>query len=323
MPGCKQSSPKNLSVRGLSALAITSTFFVLSAQAHYPTMAQLARFQSGLLHGSAPFTSKGSASIGKVKVGTALTWVGPSKYQLVLTGVPSSFFVSSESSSPTWSLTRDGKTCVIKTDMLTVNCPAPNFWAVIELSGQPDLAAKALTAGGFLNETDGIYKETNSKDLVTTPGALSATSSDIKNKRLRLNVGSNGSVPVAVVEIRGEKFQTGSDTAGDDNPLIQYDQTFLAPLLARWKLDGDVLTLKAVSDIETGRKHPRYTYVLSSRLDVLSNSQVIASFSRQEPVPAPSKAWVGAPRAISDVTALKNVLSPEGKQFLQALLLTH
>jgi hypothetical protein len=133
-------------------------------------------------------------------------------------------------------------------------------------------------------------------------------------------VGTNGTKPVAVLEVLG---RDADGEKNEETPLIQFDQTFLSPLFARYQQDGELFSIRAISDLETRRDRPRFTHVVASRLEVAGGGKALATFIREEPEqlekPSPTK----APQTITDISALKRTLSLQGQAFLSALLATH
>ncbi len=294
-------------LRFLALIACLSTF----ASAKVPDAGQIIRFQPVLLRGQKAFISKGTASNGKFRAPLLLQWWEPGNYQLTISELPPRFF-KSENKSSAITLIRQAKGCVIKTSEVLVSCKEPGFWASLELSGRSDLIAKELVEAKFFSSSDGVYSETDSRDA--KPVA--------KNKRVFPAVGSNGAKPVAVLEVRGPELS--KDPNGDDYPVIQFSPTFLSPLMARFKLGGDLYSIQATSDLETRHGHTRYSYVLANRLDVFSNKALIATFTRGEPIVSQkSVAPKELPRAITDQVALEESLTTEGQAFLKALVLTH
>jgi hypothetical protein len=282
-----------------------------AASAHVPKTGQVARFQPNVLRNGKPFQTTGTVFAPHGKAGYKLEWYAPGRYQVTLTAIPASAYAT-ESPAPSWTLDRDRKLCTIKTDRLVVNCPAATSWSLIELGGLPDSAAKALKDEGFFSDADVAWTETDGRD----PKEL-----ETKDRRVKIALASNGKLPVAALEIRGPSVNV--DVPGEEHPLVQFDQTFLAPLLSRFQNQGDLVTIQATSDLEVSREQPRFSHILSRKLDVFFGKTSVASFVRKDPVPFAAVKVPAMPTAITDHTALESQLSVEGKALLKALLLTH
>lgn len=240
-----------------------------------------------------------------------LQWFGQSQYQVSINDVPKSFY-KGENPATTWTIFRNGASCVLRTSTQVVNCPKNSLWSTLELSGRADLVAKALQDAGILDSADAGYSETHSKDYRVDP----------KNKRVQLVVAQNGAKPVAAVELRSAA--AAENPKAEDYPLLQLDQTFLAALASRFSFAGDMYTVRATSDFEVRRGHTRYTYILADRLDVSRGKTLLGSISRGEAKALGTKVSAPtAPKAITDLSALSANLSQEGNDFLNVLLATH
>jgi len=290
------------------ALALLASTHAL---AHVPKPGQIARFQPNVLRNTKPFQSTGTVFTAAGKLAYKLDWFGPAHYQVTLTGIPAGLYAM-ETPASSWTVLRERKSCVLKADRLLVNCPAPGSWALIELGGLPDTAAKALKDEGVFSDSDVAWTETDGRD----PKEL-----DPKERRGKLVLAANGRTPVAAVEVRGPAVNV--DTPGEEYPLIQFDQTFMAPLLSRFQLQGDIVTLQATSDLEVSREQPRFSHILARKIDVLFGKTNVATFTRKDPVPLPELKTPALPHAITDHSALDGQLSVLGKTFLKALFLTH
>lgn len=280
------------------------------ARAFVPEASQVIRFQSILLKGSKPFSSKGSFQYGKNRMETLLEWFGSNEYKFLIRDVPASLYANGEGSS-TWVLMRQGRRCVLKTDAVTVSCPSPGFWASLELSGSTDEVASSLVTAGFLSDDAATWRETDSRN--------SPMNSAYANTRVAL--GSNGKIPAAVIEIRGPNYQEGDN--GLNAPLIQFDQTFLSPLFARFKIEGQLWFIRALSDLSLVTHKNRFSKVLASRLEVGPGNSVAATILRQDPNPLNSRAGMTLPKTLTDISTLRDSLSVEGQDFLRTVLLTH
>jgi hypothetical protein len=287
------------------------SFTSISTAAFTPNVSQTVRFQPGIARAQKTFTSSGTMTVGQNRYPVNLSWYGPGKYSVQISGLPRTLYMG-DSISNQWILTRDGKNCSLKTDIQLVGCPTPSAWATLELSASGDSALKALKQSHILNDEDMQSQETDRK--------MDSQNSETK-KRTRLNLGQNGPLPIAVIEIEGPDAQR--DSQGITVPVVQYDQNFLAPLLLRINDGSDLLTWKAASDLEVNRENPRFAYVLSSRLEVTVGSQILATISRKDLQLSSKLPPFNTQRAIGDINALKNSLTDEGLNVLKALLLTH
>lgn len=300
-------SPKKFVSKSFLALLFAGA----TAFAHVPKPGQIARFQPNVLRATHPFHSSGQVFFNAGKVGYRLEWYGQGHYTVTLTGIPAGAYAM-DTPAASWTLMRDRKSCVIKADRLLVSCPAPTSWALLELGGLPDTTAKALKDEGFFTEADVPWTETDGRD----PKEL-----DPKDRRVKLALANNGKLSIAALEIRGPNVNT--DTAGEEYPLIRFDQTFMAPLLSRFQSQGDLVTLQATSDLEVSREQPRFSHILSKKLDVFFGKTSAASFVRKESLPLKVDKVAPLPSAITNHLALENQLSVAGKGLLKALLLTH
>ncbi len=284
-------------------------FFALSAKAYVPTPGQMIRLQPNLLKNEKPFQSKGAATTKSGRAEYTLQWWGPQQYQVLLTNVPRG--LSGDNSPSTWTLIRQGTNCVLRAGGQVVQCPRAALWANLEFSARGDLIAKSLQDAGIYDATDAGYSETHSKDYRV----------ETKNRRAHLVLAQNGTKPVAAIEVRSQAATENPKL--EDYPVFQVDQSFLAPILARFSFDGELLSVKATSDFEVRRGRSRYTYVLAEKVDVFNGKNLLANFSRGEMKPLGTLTQPTPPKAITDISALKNNLSTEGREFLTALLATH
>lgn len=300
-----------------NAFVFTSLLACTLAQAHTWSPGQIARYQSGLMYSSAQrgekaFKSSGAVLLpGRSKIPAELLIEEPGKFQLSLTSLPRSLF-QEDSVNAHWTLYRHGRTCVIKTDLQTVTCPPPDFWSALELGGRPEQSVKSLVERGFINEADAAYSETDSR-------TYQAPEKD--TQKVFPAIGTNAGKPVANLELRGSNLEMNA--SNEAFPIIQFDPTFLAPLTARFKSEGDIITIRASADLEVRRHHTRPKWILSERVDVINDKALLATFIRSEPAPLTKQAATPIPKAITDLSALRNTLSAEGQSFLRALLLVY
>ncbi len=296
---------KNFSLNILSL----AFFAASSAHAHIPNASLLVRQQPGLLSREAPFSSDGSGTVGRSAFKYALQWFGPGHTMTTLSGLPGAIYQAGAGAS-TWILYRKSNVCFLKADSTFYSCPSAGPWAQLEIGGQPEMAAQALYQAEILSAEEVNLREIDSRKL-----------DDPRSSRTQLVMGSNGNRPAALVEVRGPRANT--DVPGQENPLVQFDQTFLAPLLMRIKRDGEVYTVQASSDLEVRRNRSRATPVLSSKLSVISDTQQRLSLERQEPKPTKGVQPPKTSATSGDVMAYKGALSSEGVFLLESFLLTH
>ncbi len=290
----------------LSLLGLSTNGF-----AHVPLASQIIRFQPGVLRQNSPFSIKGSVLFAKYKMPYELTWADPMNYQVVIKEV-SQDLLRSGATGP-WILTRKGAQCALKIATRVVACPEPRAWAAIELSGDPERVAAQLVQDSFLSKADAANREVSLNRPDDT--------AELSKRRVRPNVGLNGSTPVAAYEIQGESF--AFDTPGEEHPLLMYDSTFLSPLLARFKDKDEVVSIKASGDNKWDRRKGRNQLIVSSRLEVGGRNGVVAEFVRGEPLPIVKKPVLAIAKTSGDLPSLEESLTPEGQTFLRALILTH
>ncbi len=297
-------------------LIASFVYFGDNAEAFIPLPSQIIRHQAELLRASRPFTVKGTLSVSNTKIPLLLQWNGPMQYSVVLSQIPTSIYSSPIAASASWTLYRRAKTCVIKSETLTVNCTAPNLWALLELSAQAETIAKAMTSGGWLSESATHAPEN------TFPATREEKIKSGAADGVVLNLGSNGDKPIAVIEFNQGRPKSKENQ--DSIPLLQFEQTFLAPVFLRSQDgDGDFSTVKATFNAEVSKKKARLSHVLADTLDIYLGKTQIASLSRNEKeFPEKTKA-TPPPTALSELSVLRNTLSDEGQLLLKSLLLTH
>jgi hypothetical protein len=285
-------------VLGLKKI-LSSLIFTSFVYAHVPNVSQIVRFQPQQLRASHAFVSKGSLTLqGGKKLVYTLQWFGPMNYQV---------------ESDSWTLRRHEKQCTLSTTRQSVSC-AEVFspWMLLELSAQPDIVAKKLASLKMIDDEDVPFKETNT--LANESGGVA--------KNLRLGLGQNGSTPKAVVEILGQGFSTDPEPY----PLMQFDQTFLCPLLMRFPLmntgTNELVTIKATTDTKARKEHPRFSAVLSQRVEVLSGKRSLGTLTRDEPATQTLTASKLVP-APGELSALSDNLSSDGALLLTVLLALH
>ncbi len=304
--------------------------------AYVPKVGQVFRFQPQVLRSQKSFKVKGSAtSQSGAKVPFELTWVGQGEYQITFNQIPRAFFFSDSQKSLPWTLKRSPKNpCTLNVEGSTYTCEEPLFWAMIELSAMPDTTAKSFAKAGFISQNEIPLEETDGRLLGATPSfeksgqphtpTIVTPEQITQSLRVRPGLGFNGNTPTAVLEIKGDNFTSPQDKLEEGYPLLHFDPTFLAPILARWKSNGQTITLKAQSDVEVRRRRPRFTHILAGKLEAFEGANFLAAFERKEPEILPKKPiFTNPPTGGQDIAALRNLLSTEGQSFLTALLLTH
>lgn len=301
--------------RRLLHLLVLSLFALTSpkAGAFYLAPNQIIRFQSNVLKNSQPFGVKGALTIHQKKYQTFLNWTAPLVYSLTITGVDPAAYTEG-SGSEKWTLVRDGRTCNFKTDSQTFSCPSAQFWALLELGGHSDLTVKSLRANKLIKEEDIAYVDLNVKKISETP---------VLERRSQLTMGFNGASPIAAIEIHGEDFQDDKEAGQNSYPLLQFDQRFLFPLLARNMMAGDLVTWKAAANLEVSREHNRFAHILASRVELFVGKDSFALFSRQAEGSYSKAPRTSATKNTPDLSVFKATLSEQGQNTLRALLLTH
>lgn len=296
-----------------SLLAFTTLgFFALAANAFVPQAGQVFRFQPNVLKSEKPFISKGTLSVAGSALPYTLKWYGPGNYEVSIANVGKAFTTRELSAPVTWTLVRQKDRCALKTFLLTVSCPPAALWGNLELSAQSDAVAKSLLAAGIYSAADLAWTETDSRQA--TPAT--------QKSKVKLAIGENGKNPVAVLEIRGEEFK--NDDPALARPMIQFDQTFLAPVLLRYEIDGSIVTIRATSDLEVRRNRTRFTPVLSEKIDIFEGGIKKGTLTRKEPETLASSASASKiPSTATGVDALKEELSAQGMELFRALLATH
>jgi hypothetical protein len=290
-------------------LLAATAFFTSIAHAHIPNASLLVRQQPGLLSREHAFSSEGGGAIGSSPFKYTLNWFGPGHSMATFTGLPGGLYQSGAGAS-TWVIYRKSSVCFLKADSAFYSCPSAGPWAQLEITGQPEMAAQSLYQSEILSAEEVNVREIDGRKL-----------DDPRSSRTQLVMGYNGTRPAALIEVRGPRAST--EVPGQENPLVQFDQTFLAPLLMRIKRDGETYTIQASSDLEVRRNRSRATPVLASKLVITSDTQLRMAIDRQEAKPAPGAQPLKTSSASGDVSSYKNSLSSEGAFMLESLLLTH
>ncbi len=291
------------------AIAVLASTVGGALHAHVPQASQLARFQAGLLNRARSFESSGTLQFQGQSISYSLSWVSPEVYSVRLSRLPGSLYTQGRGPDA-WTLVRKQTLCIIKTESKVVNCPSPQAWSLLELSGIPEAGARGLFTADILDSSEISYQETDS----TIP-------EDISLRRVMLVMSREGKTPVTQLEVRGKDTDTG--TPGLEYPLVRFDQTFLAPVLLRVKSKGEIFTVTASSDLEIRRGRNRFTSVLATELFVQSNLQQSFVLRREEPKPNGGLKLPSIEKSLSQVDALRDDLSVGGQFLLDAFLLTH
>jgi hypothetical protein len=291
------------------AVALLAIITSPALRAHVPNPSQLARFQAGLLNRARSFESSGTLQFQGQSITYSLSWVSPEVYSVRLSRLPGSLYAQGRGPD-TWSLIRKQTLCIIKTDSRVFNCPSPQAWSLLELSGIPEAGARGLFTADILDSSEISYQESDG----TVP-------EDVSRRRVLLVMSREGKTPVTQLEVRGKDTDTG--TPGLEYPLVRFDQTFLAPVLLRVKSKGEIFTVTAASDLEIRRGRNRFTPVLATELFVQSNLQQSFVLRREEPKPNGNLKLPSIEKSLSQVDALRDDLSVGGQFLLDALLLTH
>lgn len=295
-------------------LAASHFALVFSSFAFVPETGQIARFQPQMRKtDKQPFLARGEIIISNRKVAYELRWFGPKSYQVSLHDVPSAFVSMSGTATGTWRLLRHDSQCTLVAGGSRYSCPPASFWAELELMGDPYTAPGSLVRAGIFDNNDALYRETNARD----PRPSTA------DKRVGLAIGRNGNTPTAVIEIKGPAFR--SDKEGTGLPYIHFDQTFLAPLTARFDHEQNIVSIIATSDLHVRRRYPRFQPIMSARLQFLKNDELRAELSRKtdEEIKSADIGKMQFVGGIASIESLRSGLSDQGENLLDFLLVTH
>ncbi len=261
------------------------------------------------MRNSKPFAVRGAAFQANTRMGATLTqWFGPGFYQVTITSIPKSVYSRESAVSTKWTLTRNLKTCVLHAETIVVNCSQATPWALMEWGANVDLLRASFVQNRIAEDSWTLAKESDSRTPQDSPG-------------VKLVLAQVGEKPVALLETKAVSVDTKSKDV-EPFPFFHFDQSFLAPVSARWNNGQDWVLIQAMGDWETRRNRSRFTHVLASRIDINVNGVTAGSFTRGE-----REVLTGAaprtPQAITDLSALESALSNEGQMFLKALLETH
>lgn len=292
-----------------AAFSLVSTLASPDARAFYPKPSQLARAQTSLLEKLPPYSTSGSLQFKETSMPYELVWFGPRHYRVVIKGIPGKLYATG-SGATNWILHRNKTQCLLTAEQIKVNCPSPQAWALLELSGSPEDAAQGLYHAGLIEIEDIPLGQTNSIELESS-----------KENRVALVIDSNGKHPAALLSLQGLEAQTS--TEGDVYPELLIDQTFLAPTRFRFKHKAEVFTIQAQSDLEIRRGHGRTSYILAQVLDVESELKLRSTFRRADPKFSRSHKAPPIGKSLQDIDVLQSQLSVEGQFLLDSLLMTH
>lgn len=281
----------------------------LTVMAAYPTPSQLGRLQMSILSRLPPYSSKGSMQFKESSMPYELEWYGPKHYRVTIKGVPQKLY-SALSGPESWSIHRYNNQCLLAADDLLMNCPSPQTWALLELSGSAEDGARGLYISELIDLEEIPLGQTNTLDP-----------SSSKENRVSLVIGNDGSGPAALLSLQGLKTESTLDD--EVFPEILVDQTFLTPVLLRVRRNGEVFTIKAKSDLEIRRGRGRYTYVLSEELNVQSELKLASTIRRSAPAYSRSIKAPNRGKTLHQIDLLKDRLSVEGQFLLNSLLMTH
>jgi len=295
-------------------MTFIQAFFLSNVFAFVPDTGQIARFQPQMRKiRRQAFLAKGLFNISGTKLPYELRWYGPRSYEVRVLNVPSSFVSMTGTATGTWKMLRNDDQCVILAGGSRFVCPPAKFWAELELMGDPVSAPASLVNAGFYDRNDAIYRETNSRE----------PQPETASRRVTLEIGRNGLTPSAVLQIKGPAFRTKED--GEGLPLIQFDQSFLAPLLAKFEHDSSPVKLEATSDLHIRRRYPRFQPIVSKKLRYYKESTLRAELNRSVDEKTKSSE-VGKMQFGSGLTSLENLrggLSRNGENLLDFLVITH
>lgn len=287
-------------------------FFVVAstASSFVPNASQVGRFQPGLLNRYRSFSSSGHVEFQGNKMAYVLEWYGPESYRVSISQISPSVYSSGQGSN-VWLLTRHKTLCLFKAGNKLMNCPSPQAWALLELSGVPEAGARGLYSAEILETREIAFQETDAT-------LLAENGSD---NRVQLVVARDGKTPVAELELKGPNVRSVSE--GEDYPLIRFDQTFLAPTFLRMKQGGEVFSIAAQSDLEVKRGRSRFTWVLANTLSISSNIQQSLGIVRGDPSFNSKLSPPKTEKSLSQIETFKEELSVPGLFLLEAVLLTH
>jgi hypothetical protein len=290
-------------------ILLCSLSLINASFAHTPKPGQIAQHQARRLSTNrTPFKQSGTVVVDGKTYKTELRWFAPSSYDLVISGLPSSF-TGMAGAEGQWTLQRRaGNRCSLVAGNRFVQCGPAMFWAMIELSAQPDAVSGALIRAGIYGSQDAVFDETHS-----------ASVSDARNRRVQLAVGKNGDTAKAVMRIRAP----GAASEAVDAAYIDFDQNFLVPLYAQFNHQGALYKIKAHTELGIDREQPRYSHVLASSLRVMRGEENTARFTRAELTTDRALKEEKFREGVVTLNSFQESLSGDASNLLTALLLTH
>jgi len=283
----------------------------LAAQAFMTPPGRIVRYQPWKLAQEKAFRVDGTLRFGGLSVPYQLNWLSPGNYEVILKSLPSTLYSNGSLASEEWKIVRKGGGCVLKTSKQIASCAGPGIWGIIELGGRAEAAVEALLQAEILSPEIAADAEINSSD----PASIKPPSQQ------KLTVGKNHGMSTAFIEIRGKNVMT--DASENRYPVIQYDQTFLAPRLLRVKTSDDIYTVESNSELDIEKNQPRQSFVLAERLVIRNRKDQEVVVLRKEPGPLPVKYQTGFEKTLYDVSVVSDGLTFDGQYLLSALLFSH
>jgi hypothetical protein len=284
-------------------------FFAGASFAHTPKPAQIAQHQPKRLSASRQaFKQSGTVTLDSKSYKTELKWYKPGAYDFVVSGLPSSY-TGVAGNDGQWVLQRrPGNRCSINIANRLAQCGPAMFWAMLELSAQPEAVGGALIRAGLFSQQDAVFEESHS-----------ATTLSPSSKRVKLHIGKNGDKPKAVMRIFGPNSSEGSG----EPVYIDFDQNFLVPLHAQFIHQGSSYKIKARTELNIDRDQPRYSHVMASTLWVSRGETNMARFTRSESVVDRALKEESFRDGVISIGSLQESLSGDAGTLLNALLMTH
>jgi len=292
-------------------LILITLLFSFNVQSAKPLIKDVLKAQSKAIKRQSSFSSSGKMTFfsqrsGKIVVPYKFSWQSPNIYQVRLSNVPHQFLRNNGNTNIL--LTRVKQRCILQIGANSFACPRQALWSRLTLSGDESMLMKSLLKSSFINQRDLTQKEINITDQST-----------ITNNRITLQLGQNGPSPKAVLRIESLS-PTGQNSEGSF-PYIDFDQYFYSPLSYVFSHEGDVVELRASSDLTTRRKR-RKSFNLAKGLTLHFNGQKVVQFMRGE-----SQSGSGFSQYSKSNSPNFNesfsLLSSEGQKLLSALVLSH
>ena len=295
----------------LSRYSFLFVLLAMNAHAFQTPSGLVVSYQPWKLAREAPFRSEGTLRFADFSANYVLSWVSPGTYELVVSGLPKTLYSNEAVASDEWKISRRQGKCVIKTGTQVSSCGGPGLWAAIELSGRAETVVESLLQNGIISPEMAADPVIDSKD----PSTLKI------DPRQKISLGKSYGLPTAFIELRGSSLSR--DSQENLYPLIQYDQTFLAPRLLRVKSGDDIFSLEANGEMDLDKENPRNSYMLSDKLVLKNQKDQQLTISRKTPGPLPTKFQLVQEKTLYDLNILSNALTFDGQFILNALLFTH